>query len=95
MRYFLDLGVGLVLFKLWVENRGGMFFNRNLGYCEEKKEWILERGLQNYIIFRVELFFSLVYFKKEVLKGIIFQFLEMVIIIREEVIFKSVMLLIY
>lgn len=87
--------MGSVLFKSWVENRGGMFSNRNLGYCEEKKEWILERGSQNHIIFRAEPFPSSAHSKKEVLKGIISQPPEMATTIREEAISKSVMPLIH
>lgn len=63
--------VGVVSFKPWAENSGGIFSNGNLGYCEEKKNSTLERQSQIYFVLNAEPFLRLTNSKRKVLKGII------------------------
>lgn len=70
MSHLLDVEVGSVPFKPWAENKGGIFSNGNLGYCEEKREWILKRQSETHIILKAEPFPRLTHSKKKVLKCI-------------------------
>lgn len=65
MCHSLDLEVNSVPFKPWAENKGAMFSNGNLGYFEEKGEWVLKRQSRTHSKLKAEPFTRLTHSKKK------------------------------